>query len=68
MKRESLNFRNIDDHSGAGARGCAGVVSSEQSRTAGAKSAARNWAWAHTGDAYDWMDSHSPLPSAELLD
>lgn len=68
MKRESLNFRNIDDHSGAGARGCAGVGSGEQSRAAGAKPASRNWAWAHTSDSYDWMDSHSPLPSAELFD
>jgi hypothetical protein len=63
-----LNFRNIDDHSGAGARGCAGVVSSEQARVESTKSAPRNWAWAHTSDSYDWMDSHSPLPSAELLD
>jgi hypothetical protein len=66
MKRESFNFRNIDDQSGAGARGCAGVASN--AKPADAKPATRNWAWAHTSDSYDWMDSHSPLPSAELLD
>ena len=24
---------------------------------------ARNWAWAHHSDSYDWMDWHSPFPS-----
>jgi hypothetical protein len=23
---------------------------------------ARNWAWAHHSDSYDWMDWHSPFP------
>ncbi len=22
---------------------------------------ARNWAWAHPSDSYDWMDWHSPF-------
>jgi hypothetical protein len=22
---------------------------------------ARNWAWAHTTDSYDWMDRHGPF-------
>ena len=24
---------------------------------------ARNWAWVHNADSYDWMDSHSPFPA-----
>jgi hypothetical protein len=23
-----------------------------------------NWAWAHHGELYDWMDWHSPFPAA----
>lgn len=25
---------------------------------------ARNWAWAHHSDLYDWMDWHSPFPAS----
>src|SRR6516164_5253143 len=44
MKRESLNFRNIDDHSGAGVRARVEVVPSEKAQAAAVP---RNWAWAH---------------------
>lgn len=27
----------------------------------------RNWAWAHGGHSYDWMDSHSPSITPDLL-
>ncbi|MDH6147666.1 hypothetical protein OKW46_001591 [Paraburkholderia sp. WSM4179] len=29
---------------------------------------ARNWAWAHHSDSYDWMDWHSPFPAATPLE
>jgi hypothetical protein len=28
---------------------------------------ARNWAWANSNGTYDWMDSHTPFPSPDLL-
>lgn len=28
--------------------------------------AASNWAWAHRGKAYDWMDSHGPFSTEGL--
>ncbi len=65
MKRESLNFRNIDDHSGAGVRARVEVVSSDKAQAAAIP---RNWAWAHVSDSYDWMDSHSPAVVTDLLD
>jgi hypothetical protein len=27
----------------------------------------RNWAWAHSHDSYDWMDSHSPFNARESI-
>ncbi|BCZ82598.1 hypothetical protein PTKU64_62730 [Paraburkholderia terrae] len=65
MKREPLNFRNIDDHSGAGVRTRIEAVSSENAQAAAVP---RNWAWAHFSDSYDWMDSHSPSVVTELVD
>lgn len=68
MKRESLNFRNIDDHSGAGVRARVEAVSSEKTQAAQADAVPRNWAWAHVSDSYDWMDAHSPSVVTGLLD
>ncbi|CAE6749363.1 hypothetical protein [Paraburkholderia haematera] len=28
---------------------------------------ARNWAWAHSNESYDWMDSHSPSSTQESV-
>ncbi|MGA7781866.1 MAG: hypothetical protein WCA85_29720 [Paraburkholderia sp.] len=25
------------------------------------RESARNWAWTHSTESYDWMDSHSPF-------
>ncbi|MEM5460518.1 hypothetical protein VSR69_37685 [Paraburkholderia phytofirmans] len=34
--------------------------SEEVAQAVGKKSeTARNWAWAHSNESYDWMDSHS---------
>ena len=69
MNRETLNFHNIDDHSGAGMRNRMSVSMAlqEMPQAATSKHApSRNWAWAHVSDSYDWMNSHSPAPSAEL--
>jgi hypothetical protein len=30
-------------------------------------SAARNWAWAHNTESYDWMDSHSLFSTEETF-
>jgi hypothetical protein len=65
MKRESLNFRNIDDHGGAGVRARIEAVSSEKAQAAAVP---RNWAWAHFSDSYDWMDTHSPDVATDLHD
>jgi hypothetical protein len=37
-------------------------VTSEQASHAesNGREQARNWAWAHSHESYDWMDSHSP--------
>jgi hypothetical protein len=57
MKRETLNFRHTDDHCGATAPARVEVVSSKKAQAA---AVARNWAWAHYSDSYDWMDTHTP--------
>ncbi|WP_429325575.1 hypothetical protein [Paraburkholderia sp. GAS348] len=37
-----------------------GSPSEEAAQAVGKKrEAARNWAWAHSSESYDWMDSHS---------
>jgi hypothetical protein len=36
-------------------------VSQSEPRT---REPVRNWAWAHSQDSYDWMDSHSPSEAA----
>jgi hypothetical protein len=28
---------------------------------------ARNWAWAHSNESYDWMDSHSILNTRDSI-
>jgi hypothetical protein len=28
---------------------------------------ARNWAWVHSTESYDWMDSHSPFNTQDLV-
>lgn len=64
MKRESLNFRNIDEHIGAGVRNCMSVASNGKLQGVSVtKASARNWGWAHTSDSY----ATAPLVRIERL-
>lgn len=42
-------------------------VRTDSSNATRAAVPARNWAWANSNDTYDWMDSHTPSPSPDLL-
>ncbi len=33
-------------------------------KSSSAHAPARNWAWAHRTDSYDWMDSHCPFSTS----
>jgi hypothetical protein len=67
MKYDSLNFLNSEAQGGASVRCGVSSASSEGSQTMEDKQApARNWAWAHRSESYDWMDSHSPFSPADL--
>jgi len=68
MNYDSSNSRNT---------GCAGRASDtyeERSPSEAVSPAldktretARNWAWAHINESYDWMDSHSPFATQDVL-
>ena len=49
MKDDARDFRTIEKDSTAGDAKAGG-------QTRGA-TPSRNWAWAHYGESYDWMDS-----------
>jgi hypothetical protein len=66
MKYDSTNSRNMG---GAGSPSHKSDESSSSTThsqaTVKARAQTRNWAWANGTDLYDWMDSHSPLPSPD---
>lgn len=31
------------------------------------REAATNWAWTHSNESYDWMDSHSPFTTQDTF-
>jgi hypothetical protein len=67
MKYDSSSFLNIEAQGGTSVRPVTSSASSESSQaTDDKKASARNWAWAHHSEAYDWMDSHSPFSPADL--
>ncbi|WP_042300243.1 hypothetical protein [Paraburkholderia kururiensis] len=58
--------RRVHDESGELRRAHA-EVRTDSSNATRAAVPARNWAWANSNDTYDWMDSHTPSPSPDLL-
>ncbi|TDY23061.1 hypothetical protein B0G81_3391 [Paraburkholderia sp. BL6665CI2N2] len=63
MYYEHTNFQNTDAESGTNDPNKFDSVKNPVVEATSPNSA-RNWAWAHSGDAYDWMDWHSPFPAA----
>lgn len=67
MKYESLSFHGNGDKGRVSIEGDARWPSNRTSQAHDSKRApAPNWAWAHSTDSYDWMDSHSPFPPSDL--
>ncbi len=67
MKYNASNYLNTEAQGGTSVRRDARSKSSESSQTIDdTKASARNWAWAHHTDSYDWMDMHSPFSPADL--
>jgi hypothetical protein len=67
MKFDSLNYLNIEAQAGTSVRRGTTPASNEGSPTVDDKHAtARNWAWAHQSESYDWMDAHSPVSPEDL--
>ena len=69
MKYDSSNILNIEAQGGTSVRRGTKSASSEVSQAMAEKKAiARNWAWAHHSESYDWMDTHSPFSPDDLDD
>lgn len=67
MNDYSLDICDIDVQNDAIDRYVTESISNETPRPDRSTSApASNWAWAHRGEAYDWMDSHGPLSTDDL--
>jgi hypothetical protein len=63
MYYDHTNFQNVEHRSGTDDRSGAVPASSRVVEVI-SPIPIRNWAWAHDGDLYDWMDWHSPFPAA----
>jgi hypothetical protein len=69
MRYDTSNTRFADGQGGANEpRDTADVTRGSGEKPQSATVLARNWAWAHQTDSYDWMDTHTISPSAEMLD
>ncbi len=66
MKRDSLEILSSADRSCVSNERRVVASSTAFSRKATERTKARNWAWAHHTDSYDWMDWHSPSSTAEF--
>ncbi len=62
MFYDQTKFRDIDHRSDTHDRTDEGSASNHAVEVINLPPA-RNWAWAHHGDPYDWMDGHSPFPA-----
>lgn len=62
MSYESPKFQDIDSARRAGDKCDAQSPSKATGRT---REPGRNWAWAHSNESYDWMDSHSPFSASD---
>jgi hypothetical protein len=63
MYYDHTNSQNIDHRCGTNDRSDAGAASIPVVEVIN-PTPARNWAWAHHSDLYDWMDWHSPSPAS----
>jgi hypothetical protein len=69
MNYDSSTLRKAEALIRASERGNALSPSTGTSQgTSGKTTPARNWAWAHATDSYDWMDSVGPLSTSDLSD
>jgi hypothetical protein len=67
MNHDSNTFHNSDDECG---------INDDMNFDSSAKDgvdaispgSSANWAWAQSGDSYDWMDWHSPFPAVTRSD
>lgn len=60
MSYESSKSRNLAGANGTNDNYEGRSASEEVVQIVGKKrETARNWAWAHSNESYDWMDSHS---------
>ncbi|MGF6779765.1 hypothetical protein P3T21_004994 [Paraburkholderia sp. GAS334] len=62
MNYDSSNSRNRRPGDRHGERSPSEEGSRVVSRT---RETTRNWAWAHSNESYDWMDSHSPFTAQD---
>ncbi|MGF6781905.1 hypothetical protein [Paraburkholderia sp. GAS334] len=63
MYYDHTNSQNIDHRSGTNDPRDVGSASNDVVEVIN-PTPARNWAWAHHSDLYDWMDWHSPFPAS----
>jgi hypothetical protein len=60
MNYDSSKSRNITCSERTNDKYDEGMPSETVSQVVGkTRETARNWAWAHSNESYDWMDSHS---------
>jgi hypothetical protein len=64
MFYDHTNFQNIDHRRGKNDRSDVGSPSNHDVEVIN-PTPARNWAWAHHSDSYDWMDWHNPFPATD---
>jgi len=67
MNHESNTSHNSDIECGSNH----GLIFNSSSKDAGdaiSRASSANWAWAQSGDSYDWMDWHSPFPAVTQAD
>jgi hypothetical protein len=62
MFYDHTNSQDIDHRSGTSDRRDVGSAANDIVEVIN-PTPARNWAWAHHSDSYDWMDWHSPFPA-----
>jgi hypothetical protein len=68
MNYDSSNSRNIGHAERTNDKYDEGLPSEEVAQAVGKKrKTARNWAWAHSNESYDWMDSHSLFSTRDSI-
>ncbi|HEY1997730.1 hypothetical protein [Paraburkholderia sp.] len=68
MKDDSSNFGKTGRVDATGDKYDKGSVLEEGLQTVPqTRETVRNWAWTHSNESYDWMDSHSPFTSQDVF-